>query len=197
MVNYFRSIDGFIRRFQAANILPESATGELFRLYAKVQAIYPSDETGFVASHNDLKPQNIIYDGNRLMLVDWESAFLNDEYVDLAIVANFFVEDEAREEDYLGTYFGEPAGEYRRARFFLMRQAVSMFYMTLLLLEASRAGLSIDAELATPGFREYHQDLISGKVDMLKAGSKLQYGLVHLREAIRNMRTSRFEESSP
>jgi thiamine kinase-like enzyme len=195
VVNYFDAIDGFIRRFQAANILPESETGELFRRYTGVQKVYPRHDTDLVASHNDLKPQNIVFDGNRIWLVDWESAFLNDRYVDLAIVANFFVEDEAQEEGYLSAYFGEPAGAYRRSRFYLVRQAVSMFYATLLLLEASRSGLSIDAHITVPDFRDFHQDLISGKEDMLISEAKMQYGKIHLREALRNMRTQRFEES--
>ena len=135
------------------------------------------------------------FDGRCVWLVDWESAFLNDRYVDLSIVANFFVKDEAHEESYLNAYFGEPAGEYRQARFFLMRQAVSMFYATLLLLEASRAGLSIDADMELPDFREYHQDLIAGKIDMLTAGAKAQYGMLHLRQALRNMRTPRFAQA--
>lgn len=195
VVNYFDAGSGFIRRFQAAKILPESATEELFRRYAKVVKVYPRNDSELVASHNDLKPQNIRFDGERIWLVDWESAFLNDEYVDLAIVANFFVKDEAQEEGYLRAYFGEPAGEYRHSRFYLMRQAVSMFYATLLLLEASRSGLSIDADMTTPDFREFHQDLISDKVDMANADAKLQYGMIHLRKALRNMRTQRFEDS--
>ena len=161
VVNYFDSANGFIHRFQAAKILPESETEVGFRRYADLVKVYPQNDSDLVASHNDLKPQNIRFDGNHLWLVDWESAFLNDEYVDLAIVANFFVQGEAQEEDYLRAYFGEPAGEYQRSRFYLMRQAVSMFYATLLLLEASRSGLSIDAKMITPGFREFHQDLIS------------------------------------
>jgi thiamine kinase-like enzyme len=192
-VNYFDFINGSIRRFQAAAILPESATGELFRRYAAVQKVYPWKDAELVASHNDMKPQNMLFDGNRIWLVDWESAFLNDEYVDLAIAANFFVHNEAQEEDYLKAYFGEPAGEYRRARFYLMRQAVSMSYATFLLLMVARSGLSIDADMTVPDFRAYHQDLISGKVDMLTAEAKLQYGMIHLREALRNMRTPRFE----
>jgi hypothetical protein len=195
MGSYLDTANGFVRRFQAAKILPDSATEEVFRRYADVVKVYPRTDADLVASHNDLKPQNMKFDGNRIWLVDWESAFLNDEYVDLAIVANFFVKDEAREEEYLRAYFGEPAGEYRRARFYLMRQAVSMFYAALLLLEASRAGLSIAADMTTPDFREYHQDLISDKIDMLKAEAKLEYGMVHLREALRNMRTQRFEDA--
>jgi thiamine kinase-like enzyme len=196
MGNYFDAMNnGFVRRFQAAKILPDSATEEVFRRYADVVKVYPRNGSNLVASHNDLKPQNMRFDGERIWLVDWESAFLNDEYVDLAIVANFFVKDEAHEEAYLGAYFGEPAGEYRLARFYLMRQALSMFYAALLLLEAARAGLSIDADMTVPDFREYHQDLISDKVDMLTAEAKLQYGMIHLREALRNMRTQRFEEA--
>jgi thiamine kinase-like enzyme len=59
--------------------------------------------------------------------VDWEAAFLNDRYSDLAVMANFVVTNDAEEELYLQTYFGEEAGEYRLARFYLMRQVVHMF----------------------------------------------------------------------
>lgn len=197
-VNYLNAIDGFIHRFQAAHLLPESETAELFQRYAGVQKVYPRDDADLVASHNDLKPQNMLFDGNQIWLVDWESAFLNDPYVDLAVAANFFVNDEAggdAEENYLLAYFGEPAGEYRRARFYLMRQAVSMFYATLLLLEASRAGLLLDAHKTLPDFKEFHQGLISGKIDVMNAEVKLQYGLLHLREALRNMRSPQFEAS--
>jgi len=195
MGSYFEAMNnGFVRRFQTAQLLPETETEELFRRYSEVLRVYPRN-TDLVASHNDLKPQNMRFDGNRILLVDWESAFLKDRYVDLAIVANFFVRDEAHEEEYLRAYFGEPAGEYRSSRFFLMRQALSMFYAALLLLEAARAGLSITADMTTPDFRDYHQDLISDKINMMTAEAKVQYGMVHLREALRNVRTSRFEEA--
>jgi aminoglycoside phosphotransferase (APT) family kinase protein len=195
MGSYLSAMNGLTSRFQAARLLPESATEEVFRRFDEVVRVTPQDEAGMVSSHNDLKPQNIRFDGEQLWLVDWESAFLNNEYVDLAIAANFFVHDEAGEEEYLRAYFGEPAAEYRRARFYLMRQTLSMFYAALLLQEAARAGLRIDPDMTTPGFREYHQALIADKVDMMQAESKREYGMVHLREALRNMRTGRFEQA--
>ena len=187
--------NGFVRRFQAARLLPESATDELFRRYDELVKVYPHNDSDLVSSHNDLKPQNIRFDGNHIWLVDWESAFLNDRYVDLAVVANFFVKDEVDEEAFLNTYFGEPVDEYRRARFYLMRQALSIFYMAFLLLEASRSGITIDADMSTPNFRDYHQDLISNKIDMMTAEAKVQYGMIHLREALRNMRTQCFKDA--
>jgi thiamine kinase-like enzyme len=140
MVNYLDTMNGFIRQFQAANILPESETEELFRRDADVDKVYPRNDTDLVASHNDLKHQNILFDGERVWLIDWEAAFLNDPYVDFAVVANFFVKDEAHKENYLSAYFGEPVGEYRRSRFYLMCQAVHMFYTTYLMLLAARSG---------------------------------------------------------
>ncbi len=194
MGNYLDAMDGFVRRFQAAKLLPDSATGEVFRGYAALSKVYPRHDAGLVASHNDLKPQNMLYDGKHIWLVDWEAAFLNDEYVDLAVVANFFVKNEAQAEAYLEAYFGEPAGSYRSARFYLMHQAVSLFYTAVLLMEAART-LPIDAEITTPDFRTFHQALISNKIDMLTAEAKLQYGMLHLREAAQNMRSPRFVES--
>ena len=195
MGSYFGAMDGLVRRFQAAQLLPESATEEVLRRYGELMQVYLRQDGKMVSSHNDVKPQNIRYDGKQLWLVDWESAFLNDENVDLAIVANFFVNDEADEEQYLQAYFGEPAGEYRAARFTLARQAVSMFYAALLLLEAGRAGLKIAADMPVHDWREYHQELTADKIDMLKADAKAEYGMIHLRSALRNMQTRRFEEA--
>ena len=195
MGNYFTTMDGLVRQFQAAHLVPESATAELFRRFGELLRVYPQNDTDQVSSHNDLKPQNIRFDGEHLWLVDWESTFLNDRYVDLAIAANFFVKDEAQEEGYLRVYFGDSAGEYRRARFYLVRQALSMFYAALLLLEAARAGLTFAADITVPNFREYHQNLILDKVDMMSTESKLQYGMLHLREAQQAMRTQRFEDA--
>ncbi|MEO7633041.1 MAG: hypothetical protein ABIU20_06580, partial [Blastocatellia bacterium] len=116
-------------------------------------------------------------------------------YVDLAIVANFFVEDEAHEEAYLSAYFGEPAGACRRARFYLMRQSVHMFYAAFLMPMAARAGIPIASDMTVPDFRDFHQRLISGEVDMATAEAKLAYAKVHLNEVLRNMRTQRFKEA--
>ena len=194
-MNYLDVMGGLVRRFQAAKLLPESATDEVFRRYDDIVRVYPRNESDLVASHNDLKPQNMRFDSEHIWLVDWESAFLNDEYVDLAIAANFFVKDEAHEAQYLSAYFGAPASPYQRSRFYLMRQTLSIFYTALLLLEASRAGLPMDADMTVPDFREYHEGLIADKIDMLIAEEKIRYGIMHLREVLRNIRTPRFEES--
>ncbi len=187
------SLDGFIQRFQAANILPESETAELFDRYAPVSGVYPRDSE-MVASHNDLKPENVLFDGGRVWLVDWEAAFLNDRYHDLAMVANFVVTNDAEEGAYLRTYFGGAAGDYRLARFYLMRQTLHMFYAIVFMLFGS-AGKPIEPSGDAPDFRDLHNRIWSGEVSLANNEAKLKYAMAHRNQALQNMRTVRFQDA--
>ena len=187
------SLDGFIRRFQDAKLLPESETAELFERYAPVTSVYPRD-SDMVSCHNDLKPENILFDGDRAWLVDWEAAFLNDRYFDLAIVANFVVTNDAEEEAYLRTYFGEAAGEYRLARFYLMRQTMHMLGAIVFMLFGS-AGKPIEPSREAPDFRDFHNRIWAGELSLASNDAKLQYAKVHMNQVLQNMRTPRFQDA--
>jgi aminoglycoside phosphotransferase (APT) family kinase protein len=193
------SLDVFIRRFQDAKLVPASETAELFERYAPVASVYPRDTEpalcqDMVSCHNDLKPENILFDGDRAWLVDWEAAFLNDRYFDLAIVANFVVTNDAEEEAYLRTYFGEAAGEYRLARFYLMRQTMHMLGAIVFMLFGS-AGKPIDPNPDAPAFRELHDRIWAGEFSLASNDAKLQYAKVHMNQVLQNMRTARFQDA--
>src|SRR5262249_19398036 len=110
---------------------------EVFTQYERVCAVYPRLDQDMVSRHSDLKPENIVFDGQRVWLVDWQAAFVNDRYFGLAVVANFVVVNDADERLYLEKYFGQPPDEYQRARLFLMRQVMHVFYATVFLLPGS------------------------------------------------------------
>jgi len=195
--DYLTTMDTFVRRFQAANLLPESLASDLFRCYDEVLAAYRALPAEPVSSHNDVKPQNTLFDGTRVWLVDWEAAFLNDRYVDLAIVANFFVPDEAAEQAYLAAYFREPANPHRLARFHLIRQLLHMFYPALICVLLSSTGttvpqLSIDD---APAFHAFHRNLISGEVPLTTPAERFEYACVHLARFYQNLDTQRLTES--
>src|SRR5262249_54548933 len=122
------ALDGFLQHFRAANLVPKEESNEAFARYEQAAAVYPIDEPDFVSSHNDLKPENILFDGARAWLVDWEAAFLNDRYSDLAFFSNFVVTNDTEERVYLQQYFGQPPGEYQLARFFVTRQIFHLFH---------------------------------------------------------------------
>ncbi len=54
----------------------------------------PSDRAP-VLSHNDVNPTNLVYDGEHLVLLDWDTAGPNDPYYDLAAASLFLRMDEA------------------------------------------------------------------------------------------------------
>ncbi len=194
VVNYLDAVDGFIQKFQAAKILPESETKELFERYARVDSVYPRHDAELVASHNDLKPENILFDGSRVWLVDWEAAFLNDRYFDLAMVANFVVANDAEENSFLQSYFGEPVSEYKRARFYLMRQVAHMSYV-MVFMRLGSGGKPIEPNTNAPDFRDFHNRIWAGEVSLATDEPKLQYAYVHMNQLLQNMRTTRFQDA--
>jgi aminoglycoside phosphotransferase (APT) family kinase protein len=193
-VNYLEAMDGFIRKFQNAKIVPERETEEVIQSYERVCRVYPRNESDMVSSHNDLKPENVLFDGNRVWLVDWEAAFLNDRYLDLAVLANFVVTNETEEKDYLREYFGEAASEYRLARFYLMRQILHVSYAAVFFLFGS-SGKAVEPTAKVPAFRDFHNRVWAGEVSLAGAEAKVQYARVHLNQASRDMRSARFQDA--
>jgi len=193
-IDYLEAMDGFIHKFEAAALLPASETQELFRLYAQMRGIYGQDDSEIVLNHNDLKPENILYDGERVWLVDWEAAFMNDRNVDLAVVANFLVTNDAEERDLLHAYLGTPPSEFDLARFFLMRQAVGVFYTVVFSLFGA-GGKPIALNAPVPDFRDYHDRIWAGEISLAGSEAKLDYARVHRVQALEQMRSSRFEEA--
>jgi thiamine kinase-like enzyme len=195
-INYFDTMDGYVAKFRSSNILPGNEAEELYGLHERVAKIYPHlDPENMVSSHNDLKPENIIFDGIKPWPVDWEAAFLNDRYLDLAVVANFVVKDENDEADYLGRYFGEPADEDRRARFFLAQQLLHIYYFAFFM-TVGAGGKTIDpGKIDKACFRSFHDRIWNGGIDLADNNLKLQYAWVHMTQALRNAKTERFENA--
>ena len=72
LLNKASALDGFLPQFRASSILPENETDELLARYQQVAAVYWRLDSDLAPGHNDLfKPDNMLFDGNRLWLVDW------------------------------------------------------------------------------------------------------------------------------
>jgi len=191
VMNYVERMDGFVRRFRAAPPLPERVTAEFLGGYDEALRVYPQNHD-LVACHNDLKGDNIVFDGTHMWLVDWEAAFVNDRYADLAYASMFFVHDVATEDAYLGAYFDQPVDEYARARFFLMRLLLRVFGAALILPAAAKAGISIDADAALPSFGEFQRRWIDRQVTLEGMEERRDWALLHFREALAEMRSPQF-----
>jgi aminoglycoside phosphotransferase (APT) family kinase protein len=186
------ALESLIRSFRGANILSEGECDDLFAGVARIAAVY-AHSGDQVSSHNDLfKPDNVLFDNTRVWLVDWEAAFLNDRYADLAVVANLLVANQAEETLYLERYFGRPSSEVERARFHLMQQMAHAFYAIAFLL---RGGSAIDRMSKSPEPAGFHRKFWSREFVLEDKPTMSLYGRVHLEQFRKNTRTTRYEDA--
>jgi aminoglycoside phosphotransferase (APT) family kinase protein len=186
--------DGFIAKFRASKFVPEEEAEEVFAAFEQVAAAYPRREEDWVSSHNDLKPENLLFDGERAWLVDWEAAFRNDRYQDLAVIAAWFVTNEAEEEIYLREYFGRPADDHERARFFLMQQVFHLFHaMAYFTVAAARGPIDLHGEL--PAYADFFRRNWTGEVSLGENPMRVVYARLHWNALAQNLRLPRFAEA--
>ncbi len=195
LLNPGPALNGFLQNFRASSILPENETAELLARYQQLAAVYSRLDPDLAPSHNDLfKPDNMLFDGNRLWLVDWEAAFQNDRYADLAVVANMLVTNETEESIYLQQYFGQAPDEYQRARFYLARQLAHMFY-AMAFLTLGFSGKPIDPSEPAPAYADFQRRFWAREVGLADNPAKTLYGRVHWEQLSHNLRQPRFHES--
>ncbi|MEO8595188.1 MAG: hypothetical protein ABI759_17845 [Candidatus Solibacter sp.] len=187
-------VDGFLRKFQESNTLGKGDSDELLAWFAQLSQVCRRLDSDTVLSHNDLfKPDNILYDGRHIWLVDWEASFDNDRYADLAAVANLCVINQHEEQTYLAEYFGQAPDEYQRARFFLMRQLVHMFYAFAFLTMGSTGDPA--ASRIPVDFDDLRRRMWAGEDHFSDNETKGLHGRAHWQQLVRNLRQPRWHEA--
>ncbi|WP_397399435.1 phosphotransferase [Phenylobacterium sp.] len=80
------------------------------------------------STHNDVSPRNLIFDGARLWLVDWELAWLSDPLVDLAIASTELAVGDELEHELLASSFGRAPDAALLARLAVTRLLTRLAY---------------------------------------------------------------------
>jgi hypothetical protein len=99
---------------------------------ARISAL-PWDTSSLVSCHNDPNPRNILFDGERVWLIDWEMAFRNDPLVDLAILTTELLEAPELEDVLLRAAFGRMPDRRLRARLGVIRLLTRLYYGCIVL----------------------------------------------------------------
>ena len=138
-MNFFDAMRTILSYLETNGSLPPAILARLLAGYRAIAEVYPRSDTELVSSHNDLNPNNVLFEGERAWLIDWELAFANDRYNDIATLMNFFTTDANDVELILREYFGDALSDYHRARALLMQQVNRMYYAVMMLNMASTA----------------------------------------------------------
>lgn len=125
---------------------------------AEIRKTYVLDTSAYVSSHNDFLPRNLLFDGERLWLIDWENAFRDDPLIDLATALDNFAPSPDLEEALLLACLGQAPDRFLRDRLALARSLTRLFYAGVLF-SASASGPRArpDADLSAPTAAEFER----------------------------------------
>jgi aminoglycoside phosphotransferase (APT) family kinase protein len=199
LVDYLDGLGDLTARALASGLPTPAMIDKARAAQVALSTAYRRLEPQLVSSHNDLNPGNIVHDGQRPWLVDWDAAFLADRYVDLAALANVYAREPADEAILLEAYFGEPPTADRRARLYLARQISHLFHAMIFV--SISAGERPGARLAEPeddgrSLTQLHAALAGGEPLLATWEGRVAYGLAHLAEAVANVAHPRFAEAT-
>lgn len=140
----------------------------------------PARERAPVLSHNDVNPTNLIYDGENLLLLDWETAGPNDPFYDLAAISVFLRMDDPTCQRLLSAYDGEPVATLP-ARFAYSRRLVAVLCGVVFLhiaRHSGHAGATGGETLdSTPSLIDFYQRLRSGSLNLATGEGRWWFGL--------------------
>jgi aminoglycoside phosphotransferase (APT) family kinase protein len=130
----------------------------------QIRRSYHSGLERLVSSHNDFHPGNLLFDGQRLWLVDWESAYRNDPMVDLATLMDSFAFSPEIERILVKTWLGRAPDEAFYRRLATVRALTRLYYAGVFLSgsAASRTRATPDTDLSAPTLEQFKKSVRDG-----------------------------------
>ena len=130
----------------------------------RIRQSYNSGSERLVSSHNDFHPGNLLFDGQRLWLVDWESAYRNDPMVDLATLMDSFAFSPEIEDIMVKIWLGRAPDEAFYGRLATVRALTRLYYAGVFLSgsAASQTRTVPDTDLSVPTLEEFKKSVCDG-----------------------------------
>ncbi len=139
------------------------------------------DPAEAVSSHNDPVPRNLLFDGTRLWLIDWESACSNDPLVDVAIMLDNLAPTPELERVLIEAWLGGTPDGALLDRLASVRALTRLYYAGVLLsASAAASGPIADEDLAAPTPPELRRMLREGRVRPGTPAAKHLLGKMYL-----------------
>ncbi|MFM1960896.1 MAG: hypothetical protein RL588_2413 [Pseudomonadota bacterium] len=151
-VNFGERLAGMMAVVRGASHFQDDLLAPWIQGLEDLCAAYPWGASAPVAAHCDPNPRNLLFDGERLWLVDWETACATDAMVDLAILTLETVIGPEAETALLEAWLGQAPGQGERDRLALMKPLVRLYYgLLMLVVTPPPAAPSRDISALDPG----------------------------------------------
>lgn len=146
----------------------------------------PDANRAMVLCHNDMNPSNLVFDGERLLLFDWQTTAINDPYYDLGTMAVFLRMDEPTALQLLSAYHNTNV-EHVPERFNYFRRVSATLSGSAFLYVARQRGyampnLEMSRENAS-ALGDIYAELRSGALNLGMPEAQWRFGLALLKES--------------
>jgi aminoglycoside phosphotransferase (APT) family kinase protein len=195
VANYLTVLKGLLDRLLGSGLFNVGLLDPHQEGFERIRQAYPWDGSALVSSHNDPHPGNILFDGERLWLIDWETAYRNDPLVDVAIFTLHLAASPEHEEMLLQSWLGRSPDQALRARLVLMRQLVRLFYACASSLHAATPGVIPETDLTALTPAEFRAAVDEGRLVLGAPETQRIGGKVALATFLAVLATPQFEEA--
>jgi aminoglycoside phosphotransferase (APT) family kinase protein len=195
VADYLTVLKGLLDRLLGSGLFNVGLLDPHQEGFERIRQAYPWDSSALVSSHNDPHPGNILFDGERLWLIDWETAYRNDPLVDVAIFTLYLAASPEHEEVLLQSWLGRSPDRALRARLVLMRQLVRLFYACASSLHAASSSAVPETDLAALTPAEFRAAVDDGRLVLGAPETQRIGGKVALATFLAVLATPQFEEA--
>jgi thiamine kinase-like enzyme len=164
---------------------------ELDASLAEIETLLRKNKVGHPC-HNDLKLDNLLFDGKQFWLVDWEGASQGNPFFDIATVITFLAMNADQEDYFLESYFGKKPTDFQRSQLGFMKQVVLSYYGTAYLMIAKiryQLPPASQDNLALPDAALFIRNHIKNSSSSISSENIQKFGIVLLNQAFNNIRS--------
>ena len=163
--------------------------------FERIRDAYPWQPDTFVSCHNDPNPQNLLFDGHRLWLVDWETASRSDPFIDVAIIAGHLAPTTELRDLLLSSWLGRTPDPLDQARLSLMARVTQLYVGCALLVIAVDPATPTHTDLGSMGVDELHTAFARGELVGGTAAGTIAFAKTMLRTFLESLATPDLDES--
>lgn len=138
-----------------------------------------------VPSHNDLNPANVLWDGERVWLVDWEQSGLTHPYYDMAALSTFLMVGGDVALQLVTAQEGAALSAEQAELVLALRRLAMVFYATIFFSLAGKLEATVPRALDdVPSMPEVYAAMGSGALSMRTPEGQAMFGAAMLRRAL-------------
>lgn len=164
-VDYPDIVDRLFAYVRSTGLFADGLLDPHVERLAQLRTESMSGNATLVSSHNDPNLRNILFDGKRLWMIDWESAYRNDPLVDVAIMLDNLAPKPELQSILLRSWLDRAPDDTLLQRLARVRALTRLYYAGVLLsASATMPRTTPDADLSAPTLPEFERAMRDGRL---------------------------------